>query len=314
MDARNPTGKATVLVVDDTPDNLYLLSGLLKDEYQVKVANSGEKALKIAAEHPPDLILLDVMMPGMDGLEVCRQLKNNPVTDRIPVIFVTAKTEEFEEELGLNLGAVDYITKPFSVPITMARIRNQIRLKQQADLLESIALVDALTHIPNRRRFDEAIEAEWQRAATEKTELSLLMIDIDHFKQYNDHYGHRAGDTCLQSLAGALLAGVTRPGELVARYGGEEFVVILSETGLEGAVQTARRLCQSICDLKLPHAHSAVASFVTVSIGCATMIPSEAANSSKALFDLADKMLYQAKNSGRNRVCWDLEASGQDER
>jgi diguanylate cyclase (GGDEF)-like protein len=310
MDACNFTGKATVLVVDDTPDNLYLMSGLLRDHYKVKVASNGEKALKIAAGHPPDLILLDVMMPEMDGLEVCKQLKNNPLTQKIPVIFVTAKNGECDEELGLNLGAVDYITKPFSIPITMARIRNQIRLKQQADLLESIALVDALTHMPNRRRFDATIDAEWKRAAGEKTQLSMLMIDIDHFKQYNDHYGHGAGDACLQSMAAALLAGVSRPGDLVARYGGEEFVVILSGTDMETAVHIATLLCKGIRDLKLPHAHSGVESFVTVSIGCATMIPLGETSSAKALFDEADKMLYQAKNSGRNRVCWNVDTQG----
>jgi diguanylate cyclase (GGDEF)-like protein len=303
MDNQRFTRKASVLVVDDTPDNLYLLQGLLKDAYRVKVAKNGEKALSIAAEQLPDLILLDVMMPGMDGLEVCRQLKNNPLTEKIPVIFLTGKNEECEEEQGLNLGAVDYITKPFSVPITMARIRNHIRLKQQADQLESISLVDALTQIPNRRRFDEGIDAEWKRAARERTQLSLLMIDIDHFKQYNDCYGHGAGDACLQSIAAALLAGVGRPADLVARYGGEEFVAILSDTDRESALHIARRLCESIGELKLPHAHSSVSPFVTVSIGCATTVPCGETGYTQVLFDEADKMLYQAKHSGRNRVC-----------
>ena len=303
MDTINLTDKATVLVVDDTPDNLALMSGLLKNHYQVKVANNGETALKIAATAPPpDLILLDVMMPVMDGLEVCRQLKKNPQTENIPVIFVTAKNEECDEEIGLNLGAVDYIAKPFSVPITLARIRNHIRLKQQADLLESISLVDALTHIPNRRRFDEALNAEWKRAAREKTLLSLLMIDIDHFKEYNDHYGHGAGDVCLQSVAAALLASVSRPGDLVARYGGEEFVAILPETNKEAAAHIAKGLCQGIHDLKLPHAHSGASPFITISIGCATVMPSGETSSSKTLLDEADKMLYQAKKTGRNRV------------
>lgn len=306
MNTLGQTGKATVLVVDDTPDNLALLSGLLKDDYQVKVANNGETALKIAtADPPPDLILLDVMMPGMDGLEVCRQLKKNPHTGKIPVIFVTAKNEECDEETGLNLGAVDYISKPFSVPITLARIRTHIQLKQQADLLESIALADALTHIPNRRRFDEAMSAEWKRAAREKTQLSLLMIDIDHFKEYNDHYGHGAGDACLQSVAAKLLAGVSRPADLVARYGGEEFVVILPESDGQAAAHIATHLCKSIHDLKLPHAHSGVQPFVTVSIGSATVMPCGEISSSAALIAEADKMLYQAKNTGRNRVCWE---------
>ena len=296
--------KPTVLVVDDSPDELLLVSGLLHDYYDVKIANNGEKALKIAADHPPDLILLDVMMPGMDGLEVCKRLKRNPLTEKIPVIFVTAKNEECDEELGLNLGAVDYIAKPFSIPIALARIRNHIRLKQQTDMLESMSLADALTKMPNRHRLDATINAEWKRATREQTQLSMLMIDIDYFKQYNDEYGHSAGDACLQTVAAVLMAGVSRPGDLVARYGGEEFVVILSETDLEAAAHIAKRLCKCIRDLKLPHSHSGVEPYVTVSIGCATIIPSREASSPKALFDEADKMLYKAKNSGRNRVCW----------
>ena len=297
--------RPTILIVDDTPTNVQILAEALHSIYRVKVAGDGQEALKIALRKPyPDLILLDVMMPGMDGFEVCKRLKKNPQTERIPVIFVTAKNEESDEELGLNLGAVDYITKPFSIPITRVRIRNHIRLKQQADLLESISLVDALTHMPNRRRFDEAIDAEWKRAAREKTRLSMLMIDIDHFKGYNDCYGHSAGDACLQSVAAALMAGVSRPGDLVARYGGEEFVVILPETDKEAAVRIAMRLCESVRDLKLPHASSGVEPFVTISIGCATVIPSAETSPQNTLLNEADKMLYQAKNTGRNRVCW----------
>ena len=157
------TDKATVLVVDDTPDNLYLMSGLLKDAYRVKIANNGEKALEIAAEHTPDLILLDVMMPGMDGLEVCRRLKSNPQTKHIPVIFLTAQSEEGAEEFGLDLGAVDYITKPFSIPIAMARIRSHIRLKQQADLLAAMALESA------------RLNAEAQRASRGREDLLAVV-------------------------------------------------------------------------------------------------------------------------------------------
>lgn len=296
------THKATILVVDDTPDDLSLMHGLLKDYYKVKVANNGKNALKIAAAHPPDLILLDVMMPGMDGLEVCRQLQRNPLTSKIPVIFVTAKTEEYDEERGLDLGAVDYIVKPFSIPVTMARIRNHIRLKQQADLLESLSLVDALTHLPNRRHLDGTLDVEWRRAIREKVELSILMIDIDHFKLYNDEFGHAAGDACLQAVAVSLQAGVSRPGDLVARYGGEEFVVILSDTGADAALHVATRMCTGIRNLKLPHVRSGSAPLVTVSIGCATTAPTKE-SSSRALLEEADKMLYKAKNSGRNRIC-----------
>ena len=294
-----------ILIVDDAPTNIQILAEALCSDYRVKVAGGGQEALKIALREPhPDLILLDVMMPEMDGFEVCKHLKENPLTKKIPVIFVTAKNEERDEELGLNLGAVDYIAKPFSIPITLARIRNHIRLKQQADMLESISLVDALTHIPNRRRFDETIEAEWKRAAREKTPLSMLMIDIDHFKEYNDHYGHGAGDICLQAVAAALLTGVSRPGDLVARYGGEEFVVILPEAGKEASIHIATRLCEGVRNLKLPHAHSGVEPLVTVSIGCATVTPFWETDSPNILLDEADKMLYKAKNTGRNRVCW----------
>ena len=301
----------TLLIVDDAPTNVQILAEALHSDYRIKVAGDGQEALKIALREPhPDLILLDVMMPGMDGFEVCRHLKRNPKTQKIPVIFVTAKNEECDEELGLNLGAVDYITKPFSIPITKARIRNHIRLKQQADLLESMSLVDALTQIPNRRSFDETIEAEWRRSVREHTRLSIMMIDIDHFKEYNDCYGHGAGDVCLQTVAETLLTGVSRPGDLVARYGGEEFVIILPGTSKEAAAHIATHLCERVRSMKLPHAHSIVEPYVTISIGGATMTPSGENNSYNALLDEADKMLYKAKNAGRNRVCWSADTQG----
>lgn len=295
--------RQTILIVDDVPINVQILADALRADYKIKVANNGLSALEIAQREPhPDLILLDVMMPEMDGLDVCRRLKQIPTTKNIPVIFVTAKTEESDEEHGLNIGAVDYITKPFSIAITKARIRNHLQLKHQADLLESLSLVDALTHIPNRRRFDDAIDAEWKRAARENTPLSLLMIDIDHFKEYNDHYGHGAGDICLQSVAVALADGVSRPGDLVARFGGEEFVAILPETDLEAARLIGERLLQEIASLKLKHEYSDVKPFVTISIGCATMAPSEAHDNQTVLLEAADVQLYKAKKAGRNCV------------
>lgn len=296
--------KQTILIVDDTPENIDLLTEALAPHYCTRAAINGEKALKIAfSGEPPDLILLDIMMPGMDGYEVCKRLKDNPGTQRIPVIFITARSDEGDEELGLNLGAVDYITKPFSLKITKARVRNHLRLKQQFELLEAISMVDALTQIPNRRRFDEAIDAEWKRAAREGTPLSVLMVDIDHFKEYNDHYGHGAGDDCLCAVATALQSGISRPGDMVTRYGGEEFAVILPETGKEAAAHIALRLCECVFEIKLPHANSSTEPFVTVSVGCATAMPSEKADSPRVLFDEADKMLYEAKGTGRNRVC-----------
>jgi diguanylate cyclase (GGDEF)-like protein len=292
-----------VLIVDDVPTNIQILAHALSSAYRIKVASTGKDALKIAQRERPDLILLDIMMPGMDGFEVCRRLKSDAHTHKIPVIFVTAKNADADEEQGLNLGAVDYITKPFSIPIAKARIRNHIRLKQQADLLESLSLLDALTGIPNRRRFDEALASELKRAARDGTTLSLLMIDIDHFKQYNDYYGHGAGDVCLQTVATELSRGVVRPSDVVARYGGEEFVIILPETDLVSAMQIAERLRQRIEALALPHAYSESASIVTISIGVAAQAEFTDNNLAQPLNDAADKALYLAKESGRNRVC-----------
>jgi len=302
MDAIDFTGKATVLVVDDTPDNLALLSGLLKDDYKVKVANNGERALKIAAsDHPPDLILLDIMMPGMDGYEVCRRLQDDPETRRIPIIFVTAKHEIEDEKLGLDLGAVDYISKPYRISILKARVRTHIKLKRQANLLESLAMIDELTHIPNRRRFNDVLDAEWRRSCRNGTPLSLLMVDIDFFKAYNDHYGHGMGDTCLAQVAETLAAVVNRPGDFAARYGGEEFVAVLSNTDAEGARHLAEQFRVVLESLAIPHAYSSIADHVTVSIGFAVAQCSERLTASE-LLHCADRWMYQAKNDGRNRV------------
>ncbi len=296
--------KPTILVVDDVPSNVQILAEVLSYMYRIKVASNGADALEIAQREPqPDLILLDVMMPGMDGFDVCRRLKADMRTHNIPVIFATAKNSESDEELGLNLGAVDYITKPFVIPIAKARIRNHIRLKQQADLLESLSLLDALTDIPNRRRFDEALATEWARAKRDATPLSLIMIDIDHFKQYNDYYGHGAGDVCLQMVAAELAKGVVRPGDLVARYGGEEFVVILPETDQEAAGQIAERLRERIEKLSIAHIYPKASSIVTISAGVATQSETSENLSAQMLHEAADKALYMAKAGGRNRVC-----------
>lgn len=296
------TDHPIILIVDDVPTNIQTLSSALREEYRVRIANTGQKALEIAQAMPsPDLILLDVMMPEIDGFEVCRQLKANPKTQNIPVIFVTTKSEFADEEQGLMLGAVDYITKPLHIPIVRARVHNHIQLKRHADMLESFALIDALTHIPNRRRFDEVLEIEWKRAARTDTPLSILMIDIDYFKGYNDHYGHGAGDAALRAVASALIAGVKRPGDLLARYGGEEFVAILPGIAGIAAIQVAAKLLENVANLGIPHAHSATAPHVTISVGCATRASDFSSDTPQTLLDAADRMLYKAKKEGRNR-------------
>ncbi|MBS1196775.1 MAG: diguanylate cyclase protein [Proteobacteria bacterium] len=291
-----------VLVVDDVPTNIKILADALRAEYRIKVASNGVDALRVAQSEPfPDLIMLDVMMPEMDGYEVCRRLKQNPQTQRIPVIFVTAKDADYDEEYGFGIGANDYICKPYSLLVVRARVRNQIQLKKQADQLEALSHIDALTQVPNRRRFDEVIETEWKRSFRLQQPLSVLMIDIDHFKQYNDHYGHGAGDDALRSVAAALSGGVARPADLVARYGGEEFVVILPETGGESAVAIAEKLRERVFALAIRHECSSAAPRMTISIGVAALVPGEH-TSVQQLLAMADKMLYKSKEGGRNRV------------
>ena len=293
-----------ILIVDDTPLNIHVLAEALRAEYRVKVATSGPGALDIAANPDlrPDLILLDVMMPEMDGYEVCRRLKQNPQTQHIPVIFVTAKTDVIDEEQGLSLGAVDYIAKPFHQAIVKARVRNHINLKLKTDLLESLALVDGLTNIPNRRRFDEALEQEWKRSTRSGESLALIMADIDHFKAYNDHYGHGGGDQCLKAVAQALAQSIDRAGDIVARYGGEEFVAVMPNTDAAGAQLLAERWRANVAALRLPHGFSSAADHVTISVGYAALKP-VIDRAPTELLELADKMLYQAKEQGRNRVC-----------
>lgn len=295
--------KPVVMIVDDTPTNVRILAEALRSDYRVRVASSGMTALDmIDKKSPPDLILLDIMMPEMDGYEVCRQLKNDPATKNIPVIFVTAMSDVANEEMGLNLGAVDYIVKPFHIPVVIARVRNHINAKLKSDMLESLAMLDGLTGIPNRRQFDNALQEEWLRARREHHPLSIILADIDHFKPYNDHYGHGAGDVCLIQVAEVIADAIKRPGDLVARYGGEEFVALLPNTDVKGASMVAERIRRLVENLRLPHEYSEISPLVTISVGFACVLPSEHGEP-EVLLEHADQMLYQAKREGRNRIC-----------
>lgn len=294
--------KARILIVDDEKMNLKVLADLLKDEHALVLAKSGEQALKCAFDGAsPDLILLDVVMPGMGGYEVLKQLKEDERTKSIPVIFITALGTSEEEELGLNLGAVDYIAKPFSPPIVKMRIRNHLRFVHQYKLLEQLVKLDGLTEIPNRRCFEEVFRKEGMRAARNASPFSVAMIDIDFFKQYNDHYGHAMGDRTLQGVAGALRDSLKRPADLAARYGGEEFVMVLPDTDDLAALAVAERARSAVAELAIPHAFSKAASHVSVSIGVATMRTGDEFLP-EALLQLADQNLYRAKQEGRNRV------------
>ena len=295
-------GRQTLLIADDEPGNIKILLELLRSEYKIRVANHGQKVLKIAlSEEPPDLILLDVMMPELDGYEVCRRLKSDPRTQKIPVIFITGKIAEQDEIQGFEAGAVDYITKPFSSVVVKARVKTHIELKQARDYLENRSLQDGLTGIANRRRFNEHLENAWDFTCREALPLSLIIIDIDHFKLFNDNYGHQAGDVCLTQIAQKLSAPLRRKSDLIARYGGEEFGCILPLTTLDNAIMIAESFRADILSLHIPHAYSSTGSCVTISLGVATIIPSKD-SSPGSLINAADEALYRSKETGRNKV------------
>ena len=428
--AVSPTREAAILIVDDAPANIDVLRTMMAQQgYQTFVATSGERALSIARRVHPDLILLDVMMPGMDGLETCRQLKLHPGTEDIPVIFMSARTGTDDVVAGFDLGAVDYIGKPLRMAEVCARVRAQLQVhshsetrfeqaqrlrmivdsmseglliveasgriqntnpacdrylgyeagqlagrsiadllaaplaqeylawfgacaadpdgaaphgarevtirhrdgsahamdltltpmqlgreqvfigllhdishrKQYENSLERAALMDPLTRIANRRHFDNFFEQEWQRAVRSAEPLSLVVLDVDHFKLYNDALGHAAGDVALQQVAAVLAAHAMRPTDLAARYGGEEFVLLFGETGADAARRLAESVRADIEALKLPNPGSPTSEWVTASIGVATIVPNQLDEVAK-FFVAADRAMYAAKDAGRNGV------------
>lgn len=294
-------GAATVLVIDDSRTSRSILTAVLSQEHRVLAASTGEEGLAMALEHGPDLILLDVVMPGLDGFAVCARLKSEPLTEEIPVLFLSALGGEADETLALEAGAIDFITKPISPVVVAARVRNHLELKRSKDQLRALSLADGLTGIANRRRFDHQLEAEWQRTRRRKLPMAVIMGDVDHFKLYNDTYGHAAGDGCLKAVAHCFANAMQRPGDLAARYGGEEFVCILPETSLDGAMEVAQRVCECVSAQGIPHSQSSAADHVTVSLGVAACYPADG-GSALELLAAADARLYDAKHGGRNRA------------
>lgn len=292
----------TILAVDDSPENLDLIKNILEPHYAVKVAPSGQLALHIARNQKPDLILLDIMLDDINGYEICHQLKSDDSTRNIPVIFLTAKRSEADEVQGFKIGGCDYITKPFSPAIVLARVKTQIQLKAKTDLLEKLASLDGLTEIPNRRAFDAALERQFNQAKRSASPLSLMIIDIDNFKLFNDQYGHPVGDDCLRRVANAFIKHTHRPEDLVARLGGEEFSILLPNTDNMGAVMRAEQYRLAVENLKIHHANNSDIPYITVSIGVSTII-ADTTDHFDGLLQAADDALYRAKKQGRNRVC-----------
>ena len=293
-----------LLIADDQPANVKVLGEALRSDHDIVVATRGEDVLRIASgDAAPALILLDIEMPnGLDGFDVCRLLKADAATRSIPVIFITGRDDDVNESFGLELGAVDYIVKPFSMSVVKSRVRTHLKLKQQSDFLGHMAYLDGLTNIPNRRQFDEIFEAEWRRALRSAMPLSVVLVDVDEFKNYNDHYGHAAGDECLKTVAATLKGSLNRAMDFAARYGGEEFVAVLPGLEFTAAMDMAETMRSNIEHLEMAHAFTDCArKTLTASFGVATVTPTRDI-SREQLMKWADEALYEAKQDGRNRV------------
>lgn len=344
---------AHILIVDDNRTNRLKLKFSLEHQgYTTALAEHGRQALAMLRETAFDLVLLDILMPIMDGYEALEAMKADSELRDIPVIIISSLSDEMESVIeGIKLGAEDYLPKAFDPVLLQARIgaciekkrlRDQDRehreilqelnaflgeknerlqqeiaerkqaedaLRETTEALElaneelrRMAMIDGLTHVANRRRFDEYLAQEWRRAIREQWPLALILCDIDFFKPFNDTYGHQAGDECLIQVAGALTNAARRPADLAARYGGEEFVLVLPHTDADGAADVARLLQQEVAALNIPHSASTAAPRVTLSLGAAALLPANG-SSEDILIQQADHALYQAKNAGRNQLC-----------
>jgi diguanylate cyclase (GGDEF)-like protein len=291
---------ARLLIVDDDPSSVLLLANLLDQVGSIHVTTRGSEALKLAAEIRPDVVLLDIEMPDADGLEVCRQIKAHAdLTDTL-VLFVTSHGDAALEARALTAGAIDVIHKPVNPDIVRARVKNYLALKQRGDQLRRLCTVDGLTGVSNRRAFDIALQREWSRCERSGDPLALLICDIDHFKGYNDAFGHVAGDGCLQRVASELACHARRSSDLLARYGGEEFALLLPDCAWTDVRAIGEGVLRGVSALSIAHPASDAAPHVTISIGAALRNASH--RTPQDLIRAADEALYRAKNAGRNRL------------
>ena len=300
-----PSARATVLVIDDQPLNIQTVYSMLSQQYEVLMATSGEAGIALCLAQQPDIVLLDLVMPEVDGMQVAARLKQDPRTAAIPLIFITASTDAQEESACWQAGAVDFVSKPLN-PLTLRhRVQVHLTLRRQADALQRLAYLDGLTGIPNRRYFDQQADTALALARRSGEPLTLMLGDVDFFKRYNDLYGHQAGDACLTQVAAALQAGLRRPGDFVARYGGEEFALLLPGLAQADALRLAQHLCQQVRALQVPHAAGTAAGVVSLSLGVAC---GDGHASVADLLARADAQLYLAKGAGRDRACLDAVA------
>jgi diguanylate cyclase (GGDEF)-like protein len=317
MDMINAEGETSlILIADDDPMMRFQLKRVLEQEgHRVAEAQNGQQCLDLYLQISPDLVLLDALMPVIDGFDCCAKLQTLPVDLLAPVLMITGLDDTASIDRAFEVGATDYATKPFHWAVLRQRVQRLIQqfwlqqqqrlLQQQLEtsnqLLQRLASVDELTQVANRRRFDRYLEQEWQRMLREKQPIGAVFCDIDYFKAYNDSYGHQAGDSCLQRVAGAITVSTKRPADLVTRYGGEEFAVILPNTNAAGTFRVAERIRLAVKALQVPHCRSLVADCITLSLGTASLTPTPDLTPVQ-LIAIADRALYRAKQSGRDRV------------
>ncbi len=324
MKAPKPFDKTEILVVEDSITQAEYLKRLLEYKgYTVTVCFDALEAIEFLDRKTPDLIISDIMMPKIDGFGLCSYLQSTDLLDNIPVMMVTAMTELDNLEKAFAVGADDYIAKPVQEIELFARVRSLLEIKFERDLriereekliklrknleeknrlLEQLSYLDELTAVANRRCFDDIFEKEWKRTVRTKNSISIILIDIDQFKTFNDTYGHPAGDECLKHVARSVDSTLKRPADLIARFGGEEFIALLPNTDLKGALFIAEKMRENVFKLQIEHRKSNGIKFVTVSAGVGTMQPGQHDNA-KELIRLADNRMYEAKKAGRNCVC-----------
>ena len=318
-----------ILVIDDDLGAIKTMSRILSPVADIQFASCGEDALRLMRESAPALVLLDAEMPEMSGFQLCERLKADPALADVPVIFVTGHSEPEFEIAGFEMGAVDFIAKPVRPALLVARVKTQLRIKALSDEVRRVSTIDGLTEVWNRRAFDEQLHREWRRTLRARAPLSLVFVDVDHFKLYNDRYGHPTGDKCLRAIAQALTGACMRPADIVARYGGEEFVLLLPDTPRAGAEHVAMRILRGIESLTIDHSASPTSRHVTVSVGLSSydedtagwidsptesrfLDESAAQVTVDNVLKAADKALYAAKRAGRAQA-WLLDQADVDQ-
>ncbi len=291
-----------ILIVEDGKVSQKVLVDTLQETYNVRVVSTGKEAIQMAKQFRPHLILLDIILPDTSGFDVLKDLKGTQSTQNIPIIVITGLDNDKDEEKALGLGAVGSVRKPFDTVWVNARVRIHIKIVEQLLTIEKLSFFDALTDLANRRKFDYHMEYEWQRALRKKTTIGLLLMDLDNFKNYNDTYGHRQGDTMLKAVAGILKKTLNRATDLPCRWGGEEFAVLIPETSLEKLSLIAENIRSTIEAMEVPRNDSDGITRITASISAVSAKPYQG-EQLEGFIESADRLLYQAKKEGRNRVC-----------